>query len=239
MSTYLRYDSPLDSAYAKSGPLRWPTFKAALSLAAAAAAQQSVELQIVETGCTREPDDWGGGMSTVIFGNYCRRYGGRLTTIDNEPKHLAICRERTAWFGDRITYVEDDSRSALMHIKDCHLLYLDSFDYPYGDLLDCYGGKDDIESAKGILRALPESEVVRRHGEIIRPSQEHCLAELQALTHYPPVILIDDNDLPGGGKPRLAKPWLEAHGYMCVLDLYQTLWISASPKSSYDGELEQ
>jgi hypothetical protein len=35
---------------------------------------------------------------------------------------------------------------------------------------------------------------------------------------------MDDNMLPGGGKPRMAKKALSKLGYRCLLDSQQTLW---------------
>jgi len=78
------------------------------------------------------------------------------------------------------------------------LLYLDSFDYPEGP--------DD---------ALRDA------------SQQHCRNELEAALPFlapSAIVLIDDGDLPGGGKPRLAKERLAQLGWTCVLDEYQTLW---------------
>ena len=42
---------------------------------------------------------------------------------------------------------------------------------------------------------------------------------------YHPVIMLDDNRLPHGGKPRLAKVELRKRGWTCLLDYQQTLWI--------------
>jgi hypothetical protein len=43
--------------------------------------------------------------------------------------------------------------------------------------------------------------------------------------HDKSVILIDDNGMAGGGKPRLAKDILIELGYTCLYDWQQTLWI--------------
>jgi hypothetical protein len=78
------------------------------------------------------------------------------------------------------------------------LLYLDSWDYPVG--------ADDGSRAA---------------------SQEHCLGELDAALpslHARSLVLIDDGDLPGGGKPLLAKRRLADLGWSPLVDAYQTLW---------------
>lgn len=229
------YQSPtfglLDATYASKAATRWHTMKAALTIATQRASQAMPI--IVETGCTREPEDWGGGMSTLIFGDYCHRWGGHVTTVDNEPKHLTRCKEITQEFAHCISYIESDSVKYLENVPTpADLLYLDSFDYPYGKLLDIYGGKRDLDAAVKALAEIPEDEIVNRYWFIIQDSQEHCLREIQAAARSGTlgertVLLIDDNSIPGGGKARLAKQWLAENGWTLVLDAYQSLWVKA------------
>jgi len=39
------------------------------------------------------------------------------------------------------------------------------------------------------------------------------------------VVLLDDNNFLDGGKTKLAKIYLKEHGWRCVLDYQQSLWI--------------
>ena len=59
---------------------------------------------IVETGCQRELNDWGGGMSTSIFGEFIAKFGGSLYTVDNSEEHLNRAKNFTQNFGKNITY---------------------------------------------------------------------------------------------------------------------------------------
>ena len=231
---FIRHDSPMDAKYRQPCAQRWHTFKAALSIASQRVRSEG-GIWIMETGCVREPNDWGGGMSTVIFGDYCSRYGGQVVTIDNSAEHLARCEKLTAEYGTLIRRVEADS--AVFLADDAwgfpvDLLYLDALDYPYGKLMDLYGGKTDIAKAQAVLAAMPEAEIVQKHGHIIMASQEHALAEVQAarasgILGDRTVLLIDDASIPGGGKARLANQWLAANGWECVLEDYQVLWVRA------------
>lgn len=225
------YYGAMDRKYAIPAATRWHTLKAALTLAGQRAPKAGI--RILETGCAREPDDWGGGMSTVIFGDYCKRFGGSVISVDNEPKHITRCEMLTVDFKAWISLVHDDSVHYLRnHRSDWpvfDLIYLDSFDYPYGALLDIYGGKQDLNKAIATLAEIPEAEIVEKYWYIIEASQTHCLNEVKAadeagiLDHA--VLLIDDNSMPGGGKPRLAKQWLLENGWTLVMDFYQTLWV--------------
>ncbi|MGH7329444.1 MAG: hypothetical protein ACREJX_13945, partial [Polyangiaceae bacterium] len=115
-----------------------------------------------------------------------------------------LCRKLTRPFGDLITVDLGDSVGFLRNWAQAHsgtpidLLYLDSLDYPVAP-------KDGPRE----------------------PSQQHCLAELDAaLPSLAPraIVLIDDADLPGGGKARFARERLAQLGWRCDLDDYQTLW---------------
>lgn len=181
---------------------------------------------IVETGTTRMPNDWGAGYSTVIFGEYVTLFGGDLITVDIEPANIAFCKSVTSAYKN-IEYVVSDSLEFLeAHERKIDLLYLDSFDYPYGELLELYGGKEDIDRASAKLKALSEDEILTRHSDIILPSQEHQLKEMQLsyLNAKGGLVLLDDCDLPGGGKGRLTKIWLKKMGGKCIYNGYQSLW---------------
>lgn len=184
---------------------------------------------IVETGCAHTRGDWSGaGLSTVVFGKWCKRYGGHLVSVDIDLAHIAAAKAMTRHQSKVINFVQADSVVYLHgRTSPIDLLYLDSLDYPYGAILDAYGGKDDLARAIRAAAEIPESEIVNRFDDVILPSQEHCARELVAalpLLHQRSLVLIDDAGLPGGGKARLAKQILKAGGWSCIMDAYQTLW---------------
>ena len=184
---------------------RYWTFQVALNLLA----QRTQHSVIIETGCQRQADDLGAGMSTSIFGAYCLRYGGKLYAVDIVPRHLEICKECTRPYASQIEYVLSDSVEWLRKSKGivADLLYLDSLDYPI--------------SADGTQSIDPVGE---------KAAQEHCLNEFLAAQKSgkitsKTIVLVDDNQLPGGGKPRLLKEHLGAAGWICLIDFQQSLWV--------------
>lgn len=204
--------------------LRYNTMKAALDIFK----QNKGEL-ILETGTTRMADDWGAGYSTVVFGEFLRKNGGNLITVDIEPANIEFCKQVTALYSDHIEYVVSDSLAYLKDLdRSIDLLYLDSYDYPYGELLNYFGGKEDINAAQEKLKSMTEEEIVKQHEFLIAPSQNHQLQEFllasKNLKKGTP-ILLDDSDLPGGGKTRVTKKYLKDIGATCVLDEYQSLWV--------------
>lgn len=180
---------------------------------------------IVETGCVRDPGRWeGDGMSTMVFAQWIRQHGGSLVSIEVDPLTAHFARMAIP----EATIVTADSVEWLRAFHGrIDLLYLDSLDYPDGPLRDLYDGQHDIHAAMAALDAMTEAEIVEKHGDLVLPSQEHCAAEYQAARpnlHDGSIVVIDDAELPGGGKARLARRLLEDDGWRCVMDAYQTVW---------------
>jgi len=168
------------------------TFKAALNLFL----QNNGQI-IVETGTQRVKDD-PGGSSTTLFGAFCKRYGKKLFTVDNNPLHMKISIDCTREFKDYITYVLKDSMKFLREFNQkIDLLYLDS--------LDCPPPPADATEA-----------------------QLYNLSELKAAYDRlgkGSILLIDDNNFTNGGKSRFSKAFLlETMQWRCILDHGQTLW---------------
>lgn len=205
---------------------RYFTFNAALNLLM----QRSHNPLIIETGCQREKNDFSSGMSTSIWAEYISKYEGSLISIDINPKNLFMAKECIKEWDIDVTFICGDSIQVLSKIdKTPNLLYLDSYDYPFGKLLEIYGGREDLEKALIILENIPDEEIIKNYNNVIIPSQEHCLGEFKTIESNldlsSTILLIDDNQLAGGGKPRLLKEYLLSKNWICLLDFQQSLWI--------------
>lgn len=187
---------------------RYHTFHLALNLLSQLTPDNPL---IVETGCQRERNDFGAGQSTSIFVDYLKRYGGKLISIDNNPEHVSrairFVEADTPGVGVHCEFMVSDSLEGLQLLvqswKKVGLLYLDSLDYPIGD----QEGDLDLQKA----------------------AQMHCFNEfvtaLPLLTDST-VLLLDDNQLSGGGKTKLVKEYLiRAKEWKCLLDLKQSVWV--------------
>lgn len=192
MNNFLAYHSWFDEAFETNLRGRYFTFRIALNLL-----YQQPNRNIVETGCVRFFNDYGGGNSTYIFGNFVYVYGGHLTTIDISTENMEVCKMVTAKFAKDIDYIVDDSLSALTKLdKPIDLLYLDSLDVP-----------ETGDATKGQEHNLAEFKLA-----------EHLLREGS-------IVLIDDNNMENGGKSRLTKEYLKEKGWREILDIYQAIWI--------------
>lgn len=191
---FVYVNSWFETKYKEGLDARYFTFKVALNLFL-----QLGGNNIIETGCQRMVDDWGGGCSTLIFGNFCVKYNKQLWTVDLNYKNLEVAKQATAEYKSHITYCLHDSLAFLEAFdKPIDFLYLDSFDCSIDPL---------VGSA---------------------PAQQHQLAELKiALPKLSSncIIGLDDNNFPDGGKTKLSKQYLLNNGWMCILDYQQTIWI--------------
>jgi len=214
--------------YYSGANCRYHTFQLALNMLASLKNPPV----IVETGCQRLEEDLGAGMSTSIWAEFCARNGGKLYTIELSQQNLDVCKRCTTAWAEHVEYFQSDSAGWLQNASGvtADLLYLDSLDYDYGGLLNLYGGQEDIAAAMKAVDQVSLTEILAKHSNIILPAQEHCLNELKAafasgLAHERTIIMIDDNQLPGGGKSRLAKDHLAALDWKCLLDFQQSLWV--------------
>lgn len=179
--------------YADKLKERFWTFKIALNLFL----QREGKL-IVETGTLRNKDEWEDGQSTLIFGEFCRKYGKHLITVDNNKEAIKVSKRETWKFAEHITYIIDDSHRFLGNLdKKIDLLYLDSFDTDPDDEGTTY------------------------------QSQLHQLLELKLAfpkLSDKAIILLDDNSLALGGKTLLTKEFLLEKGFTLLMDFSQSLW---------------
>lgn len=211
--------------YRDGANARYPTWQMTFNLLN----QRFEKPHIIETGCQRLEDDLGGGMSTSVFCEYLQRYGGSLISVDLSPHSIAAAVKCTKKYTvDKRFFTMDSVTFLRQYGTEIDLIYLDSFDYPYVQLLNEFGGQKDIVKAEERLKAVGVEELHARFGHIINPCQEHCLKEMKAVEknlHPRSLVLIDDNQLAGGGKPRLAKEYLAEQGWICLMDFQQSLWV--------------
>ncbi len=176
--------------------VRYPSMKIALNLL-----NQRKGTVIVETGTTRAYNDFGGaGMATIFLGDYAKRYGIHLFTVDILPEAIELSKELTFEFKDNITYVTDDSLNFLRDFdQKIDLLYLDSYDYPIDEDPDAVFASQNHQ-----LRELVEAE--------------------DKLTNKS-IVVLDDNAWPNGGKCKITKEYLIKKGWTCLWDDFQSVWI--------------
>ena len=152
-----------------------------------------VDPRLVETGCQRQANDYGAGMSTTIFGLYLRSVGGRLTSLDLDEANAAVARRVAA--GLPVNVIHSDSRPWLRDYAGppIHGLYLDSCD-------TWLPGYQEV--------CLVEAQMALPH--------LHADAAVLIDDTY-------QEDGRWHGKGAAAVPCLEAHGFRVIRHHYQAL----------------
>lgn len=180
-----------------AGEQRAKTFVKAFELAvdAATAGCEQRHYSIVETGCYRGID--ADGQSTVILAKLGAAICGEFVSVDKDLAHVVKAREKLRGLADKTkaTVIVSDSVEYLSRLcRPIDFLYLDSYDYE------------------------PDNPL---------PAQIHQVAEIGAafgkLTPNA-IVLLDDCNIPGGGKGLLTERFLLGNGFRLVADGYQKLF---------------
>lgn len=156
---------------------------------------------LVETGVARNglAKTKGDGASTVVFALWAKAYDAFLHTVDIDGGAIATAAATLDKLNlsDRVELHTSDSVAFLKSFEEpVDFLYLDSYDYHRTDT--------DIQKA----------------------SQEHHLKEFKAIEsrlHDMSFVLIDDCDLPAGGKGKLVIEYMLGRGWKIHLSKYQVL----------------
>lgn len=158
---------------------------------------------LVETGVARMglEKSKGDGASTIVFGVWAKQNDAHLYSVDIDPEATERAGQAVTDMdlSDSVTLVTSDSVAYLDEFTDMvDFLYLDSYDYHKTDTA--------IQTA----------------------SQDHHLKEIKAIEgclHEDTVILIDDCDMPNGGKGKLVIERLTANGWKVHMSEYQVILV--------------
>jgi len=180
---------------------RRDTFKRTLELLSKHKAKVLLETGTARRGLRGAKGD---GASTIIFATWAQRNDAVLHSVDISADSINGAKTEVANQGlaDSVIWHLEDSIKCLAAFEEpVDFLYLDSYDYD------------------------------RRDTSVQIASQEHHLAEFKTIEphlHQHSVVLIDDCDLPNGGKGKLAIEYMLERGWEILMNEYQVLLVCAS-----------
>ena len=179
---------------------RQKTFRRAIELLDERSATCLIETGVARYGLRNSKSD---GASTAVFGLWAKANNASLFSVDISPESISGAREVVEELGllEQVKLVTGDSVQFLENFADpVDLLYLDSYDYDKHD--------QSVQIA----------------------SQEHHLKEFKAIEEQlgtDTVVLIDDCDLPGGGKGKTVIEYMTRKGWQIDTSAYQVLLTKA------------
>lgn len=155
---------------------------------------------MIETGTSREGlhGAKSNGAATIVFGKWAKQNGGVLHSVDISERSIENARKEVIaqQLEDTVKLHLSDSVAFLSSFEgEVDFLYLDSYDY----------SEDSLEQLK---------------------SQEHHLKEFKAIEHrlhQDSLVLIDDCDLPNGGKGKLVVEYMLEKNWKILHQAYQIL----------------
>ena len=175
---------------------RQKTFRRAIELLEERSATCLIETGVARYGLRNSKSD---GASTAVFGLWAKTNNASLYSVDISPESIDGAREAVEELGllEQVKLVTGDSVQFLENFADpVDFLYLDSYDYDKHD--------QSVQMA----------------------SQEHHLKEFKAIEEQlgpDSVVLIDDCDLPGGGKGKTVIEYMIRKGWQVDTSAYQVL----------------
>ena len=177
---------------------RRETFKLSLKLL-----RQIKATTIVETGTSREglKGAKSNGAATIVFGKWAKENGAFLHSVDISEESVINAQkevDRQELQAVIKIHLSDSLEFLRTFDQTVDFLYLDSYDYSHTDV------------------------------EIQKKSQEHHLLEFQAIEghlHEKSIVLIDDCDLPNGGKGKSVIAYMLQHGWKILVESYQVLLV--------------
>jgi len=173
--------------------------------------QKSKAVTIVETGCARQQDNWGGdGQSTLMFDRYVSESGGHVWSVDIDPNAVAVCQAQvssnvTLTQSDSVKFLHQLARQFVESDRKIDLLYLDSFDLDW---------QNHLPSS---LHHLKELAAIK---PAVGPDTLIVVDDSPAGTHMDPIIC---NELVVG-KGQLVAQFAEHLGIQPYFLHYQAAW---------------
>ena len=158
---------------------------------------------LIETGVARHglQKSKGDGASTVVFATWCQANSAKLYSVDIDPEAIKTA-QKTLDGLDLQSVAELQTSDSVAFLdsfnKSVDFLYLDSYDYHKTDT------------------------------SIQQASQQHHLDEFRAIEdqlHEDSIVLIDDCNMPAGGKGKLAIDYMLKKGWQMHLFEYQALLV--------------
>lgn len=151
---------------------------------------------LVETGTARFGDQnfVGDGGSTIIFAHWSRDHDASFYSVDIDEMSVINAQNSVKEYSKNVAVICSDSIEFLKNFSQpIDFLYLDSYDFEFGNPL---------------------------------PSQQHHLHEIEAAyskLHKDSIVMIDDCDLPHGGKGKLIIAYLLERGWKVIHEGYQVI----------------
>lgn len=153
---------------------------------------------IVEAGTARCGDTNfdGDGGSTIIFGHWAYAHNATMFSVDISQSHITIAENVTKPYLSNLFYILQDSVTFLETFPGTiDFLYLDSWDYSETDPF---------------------------------PAQIHNLREIHAAIDKltdDSIVMIDDCNIPGGGKGKIAIEYLLSKGWYLHMNRHQVIML--------------
>jgi len=186
---------------------------------------------IVQVGCESKDSQYANFDLFEIFAELNEETNGSTYNIyhDEEDKERAEHIERIKYkkYNPHTINIKNISEYDSQSIKYIDLFILNNICYPINELCESIKEFNYLE-ARNLLNALDDSELIKLYGHLITPCREKMLFDYKTFKSRlsrSAIVVLEGNDYPGGSQTLLVKKQLESDGFICLLDLKQSIWI--------------
>lgn len=187
---------------------------------------------IFQVGCQSRDSEYANFDLFEIFANLCMSNKHNTYDIyhDNTNLQRVLEIEKSIYKNHspdqiKLNTINDYDLHATKYID---LLILNDICYPIHELTEYMSDSLNFLEARNLLNGMQESELNKLYKDIIDPCRVKVLTEYETFKSRlsrSAIVLLEGNDYPGGSQTLLAKRQLESDGFICLLDLKQSVWI--------------
>lgn len=119
-------------------------------------------INIVETGCIRNPNDSCDGWGTLLWKRWAEESDSFVYSVDNNSNHLFNCMS-VVKYSPRVFYIYNDSVEFLKNLPpsfSVQFLFLDSYDYEGSEEDKKLSGQHQLKEIQAVEKNLQKNSLI-------------------------------------------------------------------------------
>ena len=188
---------------------------------------------IVQVGCQSRDSEYANFDLFQIFAELNEKKKKSIYKIycnikDNKKRVEEIQKEIYKNYSEDKIQIKELDEYNKDSIKYIDLLILNDINYPINELTKEVSKELNYLEARNLLSSFSEKEINARFGGLIDSCREKMLFDYKTFKSRlsrSAIVLLEGEDYPGGSQTLLVKRQLESDGFICLLNLKQSIWI--------------
>ena len=185
---------------------------------------------VVQFGCQKKGEfNYHDTLFEIVATHISNKHFAKFCVYHNKDKnHSQLQSSIYTKYDRRQISIKDISEYKQYKQDDIDLLILNDIDYPIKELTRKLNKQLNHLEARNILNSIDEKEFEYLYGSLVHECRKRVLKEYKTFSKHlsrRAIVVLEGNDYPGGSQTLLAKRQLEREGFICLLDLKQSVWV--------------